>query len=354
MNTLARFVSRKVCRGSNRGCLTKSGVSTLDWRDNLSGQMRTASKILLTVFFLLGIFWLLIGLLSNGDYLQGIFSDPRSSPTLKAILGLATSHSPAIPLVLIVVACLGLYVLMSGKIPFVKTQGEIAEDEMYHQVVEAHGDGGSGVAINTFFKCGGQKLPDQSIRSLCKRLHAIGLDLFPNDCVPKRDQLKFIKSARKIGRTFNTPREAVVAVEEWNETRRLTAPWETAPNTVIQLGVLANSPARASSAPIDYRFHVVVGVEHTSDNIWGSPQIPVRFHHAQVWIESGTVHGCRAYLTNIRGEHNNWKGNEQLTFSPSEAGDSPSKAIYAGVKYVLDVLVVRSDGEIHICNHNRQ
>jgi hypothetical protein len=73
-----------------------------------------------------------------------------------------------------------------------------------------------------------------------------------------------------------------------------------------------------------------------------------------VWIESGTVHGCRAYLTEIRGEHNSWKGHEQLTFSPSEATDSLSKAIYAGVHYELDVLAITSDGEIHVCNYNRQ
>jgi hypothetical protein len=73
-----------------------------------------------------------------------------------------------------------------------------------------------------------------------------------------------------------------------------------------------------------------------------------------VWIESGTVHGCRAYVPEIRAEHNSWKGHEQLTFSPSEATDSLSKAIYAGVKYELDVLATTSDREIHVCNHNRR
>ena len=226
---------------------------------------------------------------------------------------------------------------------------------MYNRVVEEHGDGATGIAINTFFKCGAQKLPDQSIRSLCVRLLSIGLPLFPDDCVPKRDQLKFIRRAREIGRSIDSPREAVVAFEEWEQTKTLRAPWdpERPVSPVIQLAVLANSPAEASSAPLNYRFHVLVGVDHTSDNIW-VPRIPVRFHHAQVWIESGTVHGCRAYLTEIKGEHSRWKGNEQLTFSPSEASDSLSKAIYAGVKYDLDVLVVRSDGEIQVCNHNRQ
>jgi len=186
--------------------------------------MRTVSKILLALLFLLGIFWSFIGLLSNSDYLQDIFKDPKSSSTLKMILGLATSHSPAVPIVVIAIACVGLYVLMSGKVPFYKTKQEIAEDDMYHRLVEEHGDGGSGIAINTFFKCGAQRLPDQSIRSLCQRLHAIGLALFPYDYVPKREQLKFIRRAREIGRTFNTPREAVAAFEEWKETRTLRAP----------------------------------------------------------------------------------------------------------------------------------
>jgi hypothetical protein len=111
---------------------------------------------------------------------------------------------------------------------------------------------------------------------------------------------------------------------------------------------------KQSTTPrLNQRFNVVVGIDQTSDNIW-APRRPVRFHHAQVWIESGTVHGCRAYLTEIKGEHKSWKGHEQLTFSPSEATDSLSKAIYAGVKYELDVLVITSDGEIHVCNHNRQ
>jgi len=105
--------------------------------------------------------------------------------------------------------------------------------------------------------------------------------------------------------------------------------------------------------PANERFNILVGADHIADNIW-VPGIPVRFHLAQVWIESGTVHGCRAYLTEIRGEHNFWKGNEQLTFSPSEAPDSLSKAIYAGVRYPLDILAVTYDGRIHVCNHNRQ
>jgi hypothetical protein len=101
------------------------------------------------------------------------------------------------------------------------------------------------------------------------------------------------------------------------------------------------------------RFNMVVGVDHTSDNIWPG-RFPVRFHHAQVSIDSGTVHGCRAYLTRIKGETTEWKGNEQLTFSPSEASDSLSKAVYAKVPYQLDVLVVTSGGEIIVCNHNRE
>lgn len=100
-------------------------------------------------------------------------------------------------------------------------------------------------------------------------------------------------------------------------------------------------------------FQVRCGTDFTSTNIWPG-NVPVRFLHARISIESGTVHGCRAYLTEIKGGRTPWNGNEQLTFSPSESSDSLSKAIYAGVPYDLDVLVVTSAGEIVVCNHNRQ
>ena len=45
---------------------------------------------------------------------------------------------------------------------------------------------------------------------------------------------------------------------------------------------------------------------------------------------------------------------EQLTFSPSESSDTLSKAIYAGVRYQLDVLAITSGGEVVVCNQNRE
>lgn len=100
-------------------------------------------------------------------------------------------------------------------------------------------------------------------------------------------------------------------------------------------------------------FGVEVGPAYISDNVLSSG-VPARYLHARVSIQSGTVvHGCKAYLTEIKGEKS-WSGNEQLTFSPSEAPDSLSKAVHAGVPYLLDVLRITSDGEIHVCNHNRE
>ena len=90
----------------------------------------------------------------------------------------------------------------------------------------------------------------------------------------------------------------------------------------------------------------------SSDNILVG-NIPARYLQAEISIKSGTVHGCKAYLREIRGGARQWQGHEQLTFQPSESPDTLSKAIYEKIKYRLDVLLLISTGGILICNHNR-
>lgn len=113
----------------------------------------------------------------------------------------------------------------------------------------------------------------------------------------------------------------------------------------------SDPPPKAQVGPTN-RFKIEVGPNLITDNIWELG--PVRFLQAKITIQSGTVHGCRAYLTEITGEMKDWSGNEQLTFSPSEASDSLSKAIYANVPYLLDVLVVTSAGDVVVCNQSRK
>jgi hypothetical protein len=100
-------------------------------------------------------------------------------------------------------------------------------------------------------------------------------------------------------------------------------------------------------------FNVRCGTGAWSENIL-TGNIPARYLHAEISIASGAVHGAKAYLTKIKGGGKQWTGNEQLTFEPSEAPDSLSKALYAGVPYRIDVLQLTSDGEVRVCNYNRQ
>jgi hypothetical protein len=74
---------------------------------------------------------------------------------------------------------------------------------------------------------------------------------------------------------------------------------------------------------------------------------------AQITV-SKSVSACKAYLTEIRGENKPpWQGHEQLTFEPSEAYDSLSKAVFENIKYRLDVLLLVRNGDIVVCNQYR-
>src|SRR5947207_11705525 len=116
--------------------------------------MRILAKIFFGLLFLLGASDGLINLLGNSDYIQDVIADPNSSPSMKMIIALATSHSPLVGLVPILVGSVGLYVLLFG-IPGWKSKRESEEERIYERVVETHGQGGSdGIPINTFFKCG--------------------------------------------------------------------------------------------------------------------------------------------------------------------------------------------------------
>ena len=187
--------------------------------------MRTFLKLLIALLLTLII---PINWLGNSDWVFSVIHDPNSSPTLKMALGFIASHPTLISAGLIAIACLGLYVVFFG-IPFFKTKEQIAEDGAYHEIIEIHGDGGGGIAINSFFKAGAHKLPKQTVKSLCKRLRQVGLDIFPNDAVPKRHQVRFITRARRIGRVIRTPREALESFDEWKNTQTLRAPWESWP-----------------------------------------------------------------------------------------------------------------------------
>jgi hypothetical protein len=169
--------------------------------------------------------------LSNADYVIGLAHDPESSPALKMIGSFIVSHAtpPWLSLAIISVAASLLYISVFG-IPFHKTKSQIAEETIFEKIVETHGQGGSdGIPINTFFKCGGHKLPSHSIRTVSKRLRKVGLSLFPTDQVPKRQQLKFIRRVRKIGRPLNAFQQATDAFEEWERTGTLRAAWEPQP-----------------------------------------------------------------------------------------------------------------------------
>jgi hypothetical protein len=108
-----------------------------------------------------------------------------------------------------------------------------------------------------------------------------------------------------------------------------------------------SEPTRASG-----KFQVRCGPDVYADNILVG-NVPARYLQAEISIKSGTVHGCRAYLREIRGETKRWEGHEQLTFQPSESPDTLSKAIFASIKYRLDILLLISTGGIVVCNHNR-
>jgi hypothetical protein len=98
------------------------------------------------------------------------------------------------------------------------------------------------------------------------------------------------------------------------------------------------------------RFGVRCGTDLYSDNIL-TGNIPGRYLHAEITV-SQSVSACKAYLREIRGGNRGWKGQEQLTFEPSEAPDSLSKALFEKIKYNLDVLLLVSTGDIIVCNHS--
>ena len=82
---------------------------------------------------------------------------------------------------------------------------------------------------------------------------------------------------------------------------------------------------------------------------------PVRFLHGCVSIAKSSIPNCKAYLIEIRkGQEVEWSGGpEQLTWSPHPSSDSLSKTLHQRIEYQLDVLVIRPDGEIQVCNHDR-
>ena len=97
----------------------------------------------------------------------------------------------------------------------------------------------------------------------------------------------------------------------------------------------------------------------TTSHIWpcAGRGVPVRFWHLAVWTAgSSSIRNCRAFLTRItKNGKKIWNGQEQLTFSPSQAADSLSKTLHNKVISFVDLIVVRSDtGDIHICNKTRQ
>lgn len=112
-----------------------------------------------------------------------------------------------------------------------------------------------------------------------------------------------------------------------------------------------NNIAPTTPTPARRRFGVRCGTDLYSDNILVG-DIPGRYLQAQITV-SESVSACKAYLREIRGGNKHWKGQEQLTFEPSEAPDSLSKALFAKIKYNLDVLLLVSTGEIVVCNHSR-
>ena len=81
-----------------------------------------------------------------------------------------------------------------------------------------------------------------------------------------------------------------------------------------------------------------------------------KYLHAAVSLNAGQVTNCKAYLTRISKDGiDKFNGQEQLTFSPSEAADSLGKTIHHGITSFFDVLAITiDDGEIHLCNEKRQ
>jgi len=100
-----------------------------------------------------------------------------------------------------------------------------------------------------------------------------------------------------------------------------------------------------------WRFRLRCATDSYSDNILVG-NIPGRYLQVQITV-SQAVSACKAYLREIRGGNRPWQGQEQLTFEPSEAPDSLSKAVFENITYRLDVLLLVSNGDIIVCNHNR-
>ena len=99
------------------------------------------------------------------------------------------------------------------------------------------------------------------------------------------------------------------------------------------------------------RFGVRCGTDLYSQNIL-TGNIPGRYLHAEITV-SQAVSACKVYLREIRQGNKLWQGQEQLTFEPSEATDSLSKAVFQSIKYRVDVLLLPSIGGVVVCNHNR-
>jgi hypothetical protein len=89
-------------------------------------------------------------------------------------------------------------------------------------------------------------------------------------------------------------------------------------------------------------------------NITGGGRI-TKYLHAAVSVNIDHVTNCKAYLTMIvEDDRIEWIGQEQLTFSPSEASDSLGKTIHHGITSFLDVLAITNDGTIYLCNEKRE
>jgi hypothetical protein len=128
---------------------------------------------------------------------------------------------------------------------------------------------------------------------------------------------------------------------------RLVDENETAHSETEVLPALGNKPLP--------KFEIQAGpniADSYSMNWWGE-NVPVRFLHPIVLVDD-TIPNCKAYLTRIGTNKNeDWMGQEQLTWSPSEAHDHLIKTLHPGIRYPLDVLAVTSNRTLHVCNENR-
>lgn len=93
-------------------------------------------------------------------------------------------------------------------------------------------------------------------------------------------------------------------------------------------------------------------------NIWRDVSgngLPVRFLHIAISTDCPSVANCKAFLTRIEKDGKaRWIGQEQLTFSPSEAADTLAKTLHNKITSFVDVVVITSAKEILVCTKDRQ